>query len=654
MSAARKSHAPGLALILLLLAVFAAYQPGLHGPYLMDDYYNLVNNHQLVFTHLSWHALWDAAFSRQTGPLHRPFAMVSFALNYYFAGNQDAFSIKLTNVLLHLVTTLGIYLLTLRLMPRLANSGGGTMRNGGEANWGPLFVTALWALHPLQLSTVLYAVQRMAELSALFCVYAALAYVKGREALLAGRREGLAWIAGGIVVGGALATLSKENGALLPVLLLIIEAVCFRFRARASIPRWTKTAAFTVLIVPVLLLAGYLAYRLAADPSVYTNRAFTRGERLLTECRVLFFYLRLILVPDIRAMGLFHDDIVFSTGLFHPLTTAAALAGVIALAGFATWALKQDRFRPLSFAILWFLGAQLLESTIIPLELVFEHRNYLASYGPLLAFGYYLSADSLWSRVNARPLVIALLPLAIIAYLGDALHTRAREWSNPSTFALTEYHNHPNSARALFHIGYELSRRGYYRDALLWLQRARTADPRETGYALAALIQEYALGDKPSEKEIARIENDFAQNPLTDFTRQQMGYLLAMNKIATGPRYATTTQRILRALIGAMLQKNVYHTPRERFAAHRFTGLLLVQMGEGAKAVNMLDKLLAAAQDRHEEIGLELILAEVELARHHQEAASAILGKIRPAELGFEQRTYYRLLKDRLATHAGP
>jgi hypothetical protein len=241
MTKSPRRYTTSLALILLLAVCAAAYLPGLHGPYLMDDDFNLVQNPQLVIHHLNWQTLWDAAMSRETGPLHRPLAMASFALNYYYAGSQDTFPLKLTNVILHLVTALGIFLLTVRLLPRMTPAHTATP----VYTWGALFVTALWALHPLHVSTVLYAVQRMAELSALFCVFGALAYVYGREALLAGRRSGVAWIAGAVIIGGALATFSKENGALLPILLLVIEAVCFRFRTHATVSRRLKFAAFT-------------------------------------------------------------------------------------------------------------------------------------------------------------------------------------------------------------------------------------------------------------------------------------------------------------------------------------------------------------------------------------------------------------------------
>ena len=99
----------------------------------------------------------------------------------------------------------------------------------------------------------------------------------------------------------------------------------------------------------------------------YELRSFTLLERLLTEARVLWFYLGLIVLPRFEAFGLYHDDISLSTGLLMPWTTLPALLGLAGLVGIA-WHVR-NRAPLLAFGIAWFLIGHSLESTVLPLEI---------------------------------------------------------------------------------------------------------------------------------------------------------------------------------------------------------------------------------------------------------------------------------------------
>ena len=183
-----------IAFAALTLIVFVLYHPGANGPYMLDDYVNIKNNTSLKMEEFNISSLLDATFSMRSGILYRPVAMLSFTLNYYFTGNIDGYPIKLINIFIHILTAWGVFLLTLLLLRRMEKTGSGVDQHDGEQRWtGPvaLFIAALWLLHPLHVSTVLYAVQRMTELSAMFSFYAAIAYVKGRNDLLKGEQGGL-------------------------------------------------------------------------------------------------------------------------------------------------------------------------------------------------------------------------------------------------------------------------------------------------------------------------------------------------------------------------------------------------------------------------------------------------------------------------------
>jgi hypothetical protein len=98
-------------LVVLGAGVFGVYAPGLKGPFVFDDYPNIVDNPLVAVDALDAANLRDAAFSLRNGPYpHRGLARLSFALNYYFAGGRfDAFAFKLTNVVIHVVNGLLVY-----------------------------------------------------------------------------------------------------------------------------------------------------------------------------------------------------------------------------------------------------------------------------------------------------------------------------------------------------------------------------------------------------------------------------------------------------------------------------------------------------------------------------------------------------------------
>jgi tetratricopeptide (TPR) repeat protein len=313
--------------------------------------------------------------------------------------------------------------------------------------WLPLVVTGLWLVHPLNLTTVLYIVQRMASLSALFTVCGLIFYVAGRRRMLAGK-HGFSWIMAGLLACGGLAVLSKENGILLPLYMLAIEVALFRFRGVGG--RFDATiGGFFLLVVaiPAAVITVYLATHTTGFLN-YAGRDFTLQERLLTQGRVLVFYLQMIVMPSIQKLGLYHDDIPLSHGLLDP---PATLYSFMVLGGMLLTALALLRKRPLaSLGILWFFAGHVLESSIIPLEMTHEHRNYLADYGILLALGSLIVEAPLR---RAGHLLNTALPAVFLIMLAYTTWLRSEEWSDNINHAVYEARHHPESFRSVFAAG---------------------------------------------------------------------------------------------------------------------------------------------------------------------------------------------------------
>jgi tetratricopeptide (TPR) repeat protein len=375
-------------------------------------------------------------------------ARLSFALNYYFAGGRfDAFAFKVTNVGVHILNGLLIYWLSVLLLRRYA---GGARPSSTAAGWSamqsylPLVVAALWLLHPIQLTSVLYVVQRMTSLSAMFVLAGLVMFVAGRIRLESGQRYGFTWMFAGLGGGVVLGFLCKQNAVLLPFYAFLVELFFFRHEALAKVSRQRLYGFYALTVgVPALAALAGLVIGWETIAQGYVYRDFTPWERLLTQARVLFFYLGLLVFPHIRAFGLYHDDIVLSTGLLEPWTT---LVGVVLWAGLVVLALWGVRRRALwSFAVLWYLVGHALESSVLSLELVFEHRNYLPSFGILFAAAYYL-AWGLERVAGNRRLVYSVVGLLGVV-LAFTTFTRAGTWSDRFTVIEFSLRNHPNSSR---------------------------------------------------------------------------------------------------------------------------------------------------------------------------------------------------------------
>jgi hypothetical protein len=433
-----------LALALLCACVFGVYWPGLDGGFIFDDLPNIVNNPELHVTTTSWDDWLTAIFSSPSSSLQRPLAMLSFAINHYFTG-LDPRPMKLVNIALHAFNALLVFGLVRALLRARALPGDpGTDRR----DWAARFIAFAWALHPINLMAVLFVVQRMESLCHLFVFAGLWLYVDGRRRQMQGD-PGWWRILAGLVAGSVLGLLAKESAVLLPLYALCVELCLFRFEAARPRDRATLRWMYVFgLLLPALLGVAWLLPQ-ALQPGSYDGRNFSLVERLLTETRVVMQYLSWCVYPDVTQLSLYHDDFRVSHSLLDPPTTAAAIAGIAALLCLAGFARTR---RPLvALGLLWFFAAQALTATFIPLELMFEHRNYFASLGICLALADLLL---LWPRGKEprRLGVLAAAGLVLLFAAGTCL--RAQEWSHPLRFARSEVAKHPDSPRA----SYELAR----------------------------------------------------------------------------------------------------------------------------------------------------------------------------------------------------
>lgn len=459
--------------LLIAIITASAYLCGLPGYWAFDDYGSILHNTTLQFRSFDWPHIAAILFS-SIGLLHRPLSMLTFYLDALLFGIEP-YPFKLTNIFIHLLAGFSLGLMARQLLnlaarrePRLTP----TAINGLSFT-----ATALWLVHPLNLTAVLYVVQRETALSAIFTALAVWTYLLGRQYQLDGNRTAWPFIWLFTPLLTFIGLLCKENAALVPAFLFVIELTVLKFwtqTRRQNIQIMTWFAVF--LVIPALAIISLLV---SGSPTLlggYLIRNFTMGERLLTECRVVFDYLTWIFLPNIGQLGLYHDDFIVSRGIFNPPTTLLALTGLILLIAFAWFARK--RMPWISFAILWFLGGQLMESTVLPLELMFEHRNYLPIYGVILGVtitAYFLLTTIRRQRVGIIIAILATIVLALLTAL------RASSWNSPLKFAIAQVIHHPLSARARYELG------------VMYVAMTISGNPNMATQAEAAMLASRAL-----------------------------------------------------------------------------------------------------------------------------------------------------------------
>jgi len=572
-----------------LLLGALVYLPGLPGAFVFDDIGNIVNNQAIKLQVLSAQSLLHAMLSAPVGGLLRPVSTLSFALDAYFFG-VDPEPFKITNICIHLMVGALLWLLARELLRAYRSFSGKTLDDDAIA-WLSLVVSTLWLIHPLNLTSVLYAVQRDNSLAALFTVAAILSYMVGRRKPGNGGRL-LIWLMTPLCM--ALGMLCKENAALTPVFILVVEFTLLGFRdndgGQSREVRWFFGA---FLLLPLLAAGTYATFRPGFFFSAYDGRGFTMYQRLLSEGRVLVDYLRWSFVPDLRQLGLFHDDIAPSHGLLDPLTTLPCL---LVLTGLLAASVALRKRAPLvSFGILWFFAGQLMESTVLPLELVYEHRDYLPLFGLIL--GTVGTAYSLAAESGRLPLAKTLLVLCILL-LAFTTAMRAADWQTELAFARSESSHHPRSARALAelqwaYMNYVISSKDTRVIPLVLdaAERSKAADPKainqEIGLAFMYANLHQLSDAKPHLQAAAAEVSDATPSSTLQFALQS---LLTMTDADNGPLFADMDLIFLHALQNPTLMSNVCYGAEiwnSYGVFQRKTGEIPGALSAMHKAVNM-------------------------------------------------------------------
>lgn len=421
------------------LICLALYGHTLDVPWYFDDIPAIVNNPTV---HDLGHAWKNIASSRGVVNL-------TFALNFYAGGVAPA-GFHLVNIALHLFTSCLVYLLLKRVFP--------------QNFFAAIFAAMIFLVHPLQSQTVNYVVQRMAGLAGMFFFLSMYLYTRGREAVLVPGNRGdlFQWsMYAGAFFAGVLALLSKQNTAVLPVALLLFDRYFLGSGTptdcRQILRHWLWMVPIALLAAGLFyrdllgpLLAGELMMKIASTEDIYGSGPVSPVHYLFTEFSVLWLYLRLLFLPFGQMLDYGYPVVASLTGW----KTLAALAG---LAGLAVLAWRTRRVRPrISFAIFWFFLTLAVESSLIPLDPVFEHRLYLPMFGFAVLAGELL-------EIRMSPRVRFALAAGLIAVLCLLTWQRNDLWRDPVAFWADNVRKAPGAYRPVLNLADALFQQG--RDA---------------------------------------------------------------------------------------------------------------------------------------------------------------------------------------------
>jgi tetratricopeptide (TPR) repeat protein len=562
------------ALVILSIILLAIYSNTFHATWHFDDE-KILENSSLHLSSFTWDDIKKTLFSQKQKPwkLYRPVACFSLALNYHFSKDK-IFSYHVVNLIIHYITAAFLFLFISATLSLPSMEAKYRDRSYSIA----LLASVFWASNPIQTQAVTYIIQRMASMAGMFYIISMYCYLKGRQTGI--HRKKIVFFSL-CVIAGMMAMGSKENAFMLPVSIFLFDLLLIQGLTKETLKKNGKPAVFLVFLIICIGMVYY--FLIDKDLSIinrYTQRAFTLQERLLTEPRIVLFYLSLIFYPVPMRLSIDHD-ITISKTLLSPPTTVLPILGII---GILLLAMYLSRRRPfIAFSILFFFVNHLIESSVIPLELVFEHRNYTPSMFLFVPVVIVLLAP-IKDQLLKRPVRVALMAFIVCLIIGQghAAYIRNSLWKTEESLWMAATEVAPALWRPWHNLGRYYSEKNMHKEALAHYATAVTkevtVDRRDKGLTFYNIgVVYHKMGDK--DKALSNYLKAERINPLLSKLHNNKGVLLAEK----GYREE------------AMHEFNeAIRYDRDLHEAYSNLGFLLLQTGRIEEAVQQLETALTA------------------------------------------------------------
>ncbi len=485
----KKIIIPLVAIYSVLLLVFLIYYFNISDYYILDDWGNL-QPLEALDKGVSFDSFMFQIVNNGSGTLGRPVSMLTLALDW--VGSINHFSrFKTTNLALHLVCACLIFYFV-KLLYVCSEVASATRRE-----YIALGTAFFWLISPMHVSTVLYSVQRMAQLPAIFILLSLICYLYFRN-----KEIKYLWVGDVIAIFSAtlfiiLAVFSKENGAVGFGLLFAVELFFLKFRT--GYKKSALVIGYYVLPTAILLIAAIAYQKGIVDYLLegYLTRDFGLNERLLTQFNVVFDYLVNLIVPNINKMTVFHDGYPVARS-FQEQLSAIVKFTLIALPLVIYFLRRTGSLKIIAFGLIFYLIAISIESSIIPLELYFEHRNYLPSIGIFLILSHVISIILERPTITRYKLAIAgsVTIYAVVVLL--QLSMLARVWSSENSLIAHSLRIYPNSIRLNSSLVYLLIEQKKFDQAEIMYEIASKENSGVSPVVAAAMLSAYcSAGTSP-------------------------------------------------------------------------------------------------------------------------------------------------------------
>lgn len=409
----------------LVLVTVVAYWQSFNHPFLRfdDPLYVSKNPHVqggLTLENIHW------ALTTFDASAWQPLTWISLELDASIFGGQNARGFHATNVLLHALNAVLVFLLLLRMTNQIGRCA---------------IVAALFALHPLRVESVAWVTERKDVLSTLFLVlslHAYVGYVRHRSLF----RYGLAMIL--LLLG----LMSKPMLVTTPFLLLLLDYWPLR-RWQSGSPR-AQTYRLLLEKIPflclVLLISGVTLVAHSKGSDLVPTEQVPIPVRIWNALLAYEGYLTMMLWPINLAVYYPHP--------YDAVSIPAALVAAVLLVAITYLVLVPGRARPyLVVGWLWYLVSLLPVIGIVQLggQALADRFCYVPLLGPFLMLTWGIS--DLLASWRISPLGQRAVAFVVLAICMALTWRQVGYWESDlvlwqRALAVTE-----NNAQAHYHVG---------------------------------------------------------------------------------------------------------------------------------------------------------------------------------------------------------
>jgi len=487
----------------LAVGTLAVYAQVISHQFIGFDDQAYIQNNPMVRAGLTWKGIVWALTTFYDSNWH-PLAWIAHMVDVEMFG-LDAGKHLLLNALIHVANSVLLFLFLKRVT---------------ADRWPSAVVAALFALHPLHVESVAWAIERKDTLSTFFGLITLLAYARYADAPSPTRYALMAlWLALGLMAKPMLVTW--------PFVLLLLDYWPLRrveWRPADGMKRFAK--AWLPLVREKVPLMG-----LVAASMVLTWMA----QRNVGSGQMIFDAPLALRIPNAVVS---YSQYIFSTfwpanlGIYYPFApTAPAIprlaVAIVLLAVITVVAVRNAETRPpLIVGWLWYVGTFLPVIGLVPIgigQAMADRYYYVPSIGLFVALVFGVAELARMWRIGRRPIVaMTAVTLMLLAF---ATTVQVSRWRDTDTLFEHTLSVTTDNLVVEYNYGYDLMQRGEYGRAIPHFAEALRIEPR----FFAALVYMGLSLEKQGKPQdaMAFYDRAVAVDPNNADVRTNLGLLLA-------------------------------------------------------------------------------------------------------------------------------